>query len=133
MGRRQILLALTTIAAVSTIYWGMPPFITGSVQAGWVCGLWGCVNLAGAALEGLEDWAYRLSSFLGFMFLTVEGCMGMFLMVPKPYLLLFAALHGAAFVLAIMGRWKKVSARRPRRSLDDALAEARAQVTNSPE
>lgn len=131
MGRQKILLALTTIAALSTIYWATPPMITGSVPASCVCLLWGVLTLGAAALDGLENWAYRLSSFLGFMFLTVEGVMGLFTMIPKPYLLLVALLHGGAFILAVMGRWQKVSARRPRRSMDEALAEAKSQFESS--
>lgn len=112
MERAKIKVPLLLIAAGSTAYWLQP---VGPVWLVAGCGLWLLVALAAFRWEKAEDWTYRLSSFVGVALCTIEGIAGLLALLPRPGLLLMAVLHGAAFVLAVVGRYQKVSGKRERR------------------
>jgi hypothetical protein len=81
--------------------------------AAW-CFLWSCLALAAFRWERAEDWTYRLSSFFGVALSTVEGSAGFLGLHARGGLLLMAGLHAGAFLLALAGRYQKVSSKRPR-------------------
>lgn len=118
MERLGIKIALLVIALASGIYWAQPPHLTGGPVLATCGALWALVVLTSFRWEKAEDWSYRLSSFFGVTMATVEGVSGMLALQNRPGLFLMACAHGTAFLLAVVGRYQKVSARRPRRSFD---------------
>ncbi len=118
MERLGIKITLLVIALASGFYWAQPPHLTGGPILAACSVLWALMALASFRSERAEDWSYRLSSFLGVTMATVEGISGMLGLQSRPGLLWMACVHGAAFFLAVVGRYQKVSARRPRRSFD---------------
>ena len=98
--------------------------------------LWFLIAFAAIFVESLENWAHRVSSFVGFLLCTVEGILGLLGVGGRPGLLAIALLHGLTFVLAVMGRYQaRQSRRRPRRSLEElaeqALSEAEKQGSSN--
>lgn len=94
--------------------------------------VWFLIAFAAIFLDSLENWAHRLSSFIGFLLCTIEGMLGLLGVGGRSGLLAIALLHGLTFVLAVMGRYQaRLRSRRPRKSLEEiteqALAEAEKQ------
>ena len=118
MERLGIKIALLVIALAGAVYWAQPPHLTGGPILAVSSGLWTLVILASFGWERSEDWAYRLGSFLGVTMATVEGVSVMLGLQNRPGLAVMACLHSAAFVLSVVGRYQKVSSRRPRRTVD---------------
>ena len=117
MGRTKIKLALLTIALVSAGYWGQPPRLGDAVAITTLCLIWAGFAMASFRWERSEDWTYRLGSFLGIALATMEGAAGLFGLSARAGLLSMAAVHLAAFVLSVVGRYQKVSSRRVQRAL----------------
>lgn len=113
MARAKIKLPLLLIAVGSTAFWLQPPAGPSWLVAG--CLLWSAVALAAFRWEKAEDRTYRLSSFVGVALCTIEGIGGLLALLPRPGVLLLAMVHAVAFVLAVVGRYQKVSSRRERR------------------
>jgi len=97
---------------------------------------WSLLCLVSIWVEELEDWSYRLSSFLGFLFCTIEGILGLVGATTKSGVLVMATLHGLTFLLSLAGRYQSRVRRRPRRSFEElaelAIADAQARKSSDP-
>lgn len=85
--------------------------------------VWSLFCLLAIWAEALENWAHRLSAFLGFLLCTIEGILGLLGFAGKPGLLLVATLHGATFILSVVGKYQSRVRSRPKRSMEQ-LAQA---------
>ncbi len=112
MSRVRIKVGLLLIAAGSAVYWLQPP--AGPVWIAGACTLWALLTLASFHWDRAEDWTYRLSSFLAVALGTMEGVSGLLGASSRPWILVLAFLHFVAFVLAVTGRYQKVSSKRER-------------------
>lgn len=117
MERLGIKISLLIIAVTSVVYWAQPPHDTGAPLLAAASGLWVFLAFAAFRWERAEDWTYRFSSFLGVSLATVEGISALLALQDRAGLFPMALLHGAAFILAVIGRYQKVGSRRPRREL----------------
>ena len=112
MDRAGLKTTLFVIAVLSTGFWWRTPVLqVGPVIAVW-CGLWSVLCAASWRWSKAEDWSYRISSFLGVALATMEAAIGLTSKLNTVPLLVMALIHSAAFVLAIVGRYKKVSSKR---------------------
>ncbi len=110
----KIKVALLVIAIASAGFWAQGP---GPQTPFLACLLWSVCALGAFRWEKLEEWTYRLSSFLGMALATLEACAGLLGLTSRPGLLAMAVLHAMAFALAAAGRYQKAGAARARRDL----------------
>lgn len=123
MNRSQLLWLLSWIALSGAVFWLLPhhlPYAKFVVAGSF---FWAVLAFASIWIEALEDWAYRFSSFFGFMLCTVEGILGLLALTPKKGLLLLATLHGMSFIIAVAGRYQSRVRRRPKRNFEDIAQE----------
>ena len=124
MNRAQILWLESIIAVSGAVFWSMPPALPHGkiVLVGSL--FWFTITFSSIFIEALEDWGHRLSSFLGFLLCTIEGILGLLAFSPKSGLLVMSLLHGIAFILAVIGKYKSRNRRRPRRNFEEIAEEA---------
>ena len=115
MERLGIKIPLLVISLAGAVHWAQPPHEAGAPMLAAVSAVWSLFALGSFRWGKAEDWLYRLSSFLGVSLATVEGASAMLALQSREGLLPIALLHSVAFVLAVVGRYQKVAARRPRR------------------
>lgn len=89
---------------------------------------WCLICLISVWVEPLEDWAHRLSSFVGFLLFTIEGILGLLGVGGKSLILAMAALHGVTFFLSVAGRYQSRVRKRPRRDMKDLAQQAMTQM-----
>lgn len=131
MNRSQVLWLECWIAISGGVFWALPPTLPYARAALLISLAWAVLAGVSIWVENLENWSHRMSAFIGFLFFTIEGILGLLGATEKSGMLLLAFLHGCAFVLSVVGKYMSRSQRRPRRSLEElthaALEEARRQ------
>ena len=124
MSRRQILWLQGWIALCGSVFWLLEPRLPHWKPVLIISLLWAGLCILSIWADSLEDWAHRISSFVGFSLCTVEGILGLLGFAGKPGLLLIALLHGFTFLLAMAGKYQSRSRRRPKRSIEDLTQQA---------
>lgn len=117
MERLKFKISLLLIAVLSAIFWAQPLLLSHSPLFALGSALWIATLLASFQGDRAEDWAYRISAFFTVTLATVEA--GALVVLPQvpPIMGAMALLHVVAFFLSVVGRYQKVSARRPRRKI----------------
>ena len=115
MERLKFKISLLLIAIISAIFWAQPLMLSGSPLFALGSALWIATLLASFRGNRAEDWAYRISAFVAVTLATVEAGSLVVLRQAPQIMGWMALLHVVAFFLSVVGRYQKVSARRPRR------------------
>lgn len=111
------------IAVAGAVYWFLPPSLPHQGEVVALSLVWSAISLGAILLPSLDGLSHRASAFAGFLFFTLEGLLWSLGVVDRPLLGLMAGLHGSAFLLAVVGKYRSGARRSPRLRAEQVVKE----------